>query len=518
MRIRMTTDYTEERAKLLGSQLLFTQTFFKLRTGRDFMISQPDSNESHFITISKAFTKVLRGEITHLLINTPPGYGKSELCKHLIARIIAEFPFSANMYVSYGHELASKHTHGIKQIIELPHFKKLFGIELAKDSTAKDYFRTTHGGAVAAFGSKGGITGYDAGLPDIDKRLTGVLLMDDMHKPDEVHSDTTRESVIRNYFETILPRRRGPRVPIIFIGQRLHEDDLPARLLNGEDGNIWHEVIIKALDQTGNSIYPEVNSREMLANMKRTSPYVFASQYMQDPIPAGGGLFKPEWFVVKDEEPKVLATFITADTAETDKTYNDATVFSFWGIYKIEEGDYSTDLYGLHWIDCLETRVEPKDLESEFLDFYAGCMRYAIKPNQIFIEKKSTGGTLLSLLKERQGLNVIDINRSGTGNSKTKRFLEAQPYVAKRLISLPAYGKHTKMCITHMSKITANESHRWDDIADTLYDAVKVSLIDKIILTQITSKDDSSKARAIMSHFNTMQNLRSKRNGVRQTI
>jgi len=37
------------------------------------------------------------------------------------------------------------------------------------------------------------------------------------------------------------------------------------------------------------------------------------------------------------------------------------------------------------------------------------------------------------------------------------------------------------MCVSHMMKITANNSHRFDDIADTAYDAVKIALIDKTL-------------------------------------
>jgi len=33
-----------------------------------------------------------------------------------------------------------------------------------------------------------------------------------------------------------------------------------------------------------------------------------------------------------------------------------------------------------------------------------------------------------------------------------------------------------------MSKITANDTHRHDDIADNLYDAIKIALIDKSLI------------------------------------
>jgi hypothetical protein len=39
-----------------------------------------------------------------------------------------------------------------------------------------------------------------------------------------------------------------------------------------------------------------------------------------------------------------------------------------------------------------------------------------------------------------------------------------QPYIATKRVSLPNYAKHTNMCIEHMRKITANDTHAHDDI------------------------------------------------------
>lgn len=447
------------------------------------------------------------------MINCPPGWGKSELCKHFVAWAMAHYPDSKFLYVSHGHELASEHTHGIKQIMELPHYKKLFGIEIVHDSSAKDNFKTNFGGSVKAFGSKGPITGQDAGFPGTN-RFTGCIMIDDIHKPDEVFSDTIRESIIKNYSATLLQRLRGPTVPIIFIGQRLHEEDLPGKLKEGLDGNEWHVCTIKALNDLGQAVYPEFHPLDMLRRRQETDPYVFASQFQQDPIPAGGGIFKPEWFYLMDNEPGLLQTFITVDSAETDKTYNDATVFSFWGIYKITDHTVESGMYGLHCIDCYELRVEPKDLEPEFSSFYMGCMQHKIKPSLIAIEKKSTGVTLLSVLGSYRGLRVIDIERTKASGNKTARFLEIQPYVARKLVSLPRYGKHTPIFLEHMRKITANNTHRFDDIADTLYDAVKLSLIDKVITGNLDGNvKDDEKAQMLMASFRRVHNLQGSRYG-----
>jgi len=163
----------------------------------------------------------------------------------------------------------------------------------------------------------------------------------------------------------------------------------------------------------------------------------------------------------------------------------------------------------LHWIDTLETRIEPKDLRPTFLDFWQQCMRYKKPPQLIGIEKKSTGGTLLSLIDEIRTVKLLDIPRTRQQGNKTKRFLDAQPYVAERRVSFPAFAKHVKLCVDHMSSITANETHRWDDIADTLADAIRIGLIEGgIIAANVNKSDYSGMAQTIMAKSKKVERLK----------
>ena len=273
----------------------------------------------------------------------------------------------------------------------------------------------------------------------------------------------------------------------------MHEADLTDFFLSGKDVDVWHATILKGLDEAGNALYPEMMPTEKLLLLQEKSPYVFASQYQQNPLPAGGGLFKPEWFVLLDEEPVCQITFITADTAETNKSWNDATVFSFWGVYEIETMGRKTGEIGLHWIDCMEIRIEPKDLKETFMDFYANCVRYPKPPLMAAIEKKSTGVTLVSVLQELRGMQIRQIERTIASGSKTQRFLEIQPFIASKRISFTRNAKHRESCISHMSKITANETHRHDDIADTLSDAIRIALIEKTIYSNDSREEEMDK-------------------------
>lgn len=501
----------ELTGKLLGSFLLFTQTFFYLRTGRTFEISNPPGRSSHILTMAEAFTDVFHGRKRHLTINIPPRYSKTEMLIHFVAWAMARVPSSNFLYVSYSHELAAKQTAVIKQIIEMPHYQKLFKVKISRDSRAKDNFENLQGGSVYAAGTGGTITGRGAGIKNYIG-FGGCVAIDDSIKPDEATSDTVRERINEWYDNTLQSRlNQADKTPIISVGQRVHEDDLSNKL--SQSGK-FYIISIPALDIHNNPLHPEMHSREMLLEMKSTMPYVFASQYQQDPIPAGGGIFKSDWFVKLEEEPEILLSFITIDSSETDKTYNDATVFSFFGIYRIKQRDVQTDIYGLHWIDCRELWCEPADLENEFFDFYAQCMRYAVKPLDIIIEKKSTGVTLASILKRTQGLHIIDIGRTKASGSKATRYLEIQPVVASKRVSLPLNGKHTEKCITHMSKITANNTHLRDDIADTLYDGCRFGLIDKILISRIANRpQDKAIAQKIMDKSRRISIARSKAYG-----
>lgn len=477
----MSYEQYDLKSKLLNSFLLFTRVFYKIKNGRDFDLSYPVSRECHYITVARELTLCFKLETNRLIINIPPGTAKSTMIKYFICWAFAHYQDCQFIYISYSHDLAATHTADIKGIMELREYKELFGVEISRESSAKDNFKTTAGGRVRAFGSGGAVTGQDAGLPRL-KRFSGALIMDDMHKPDEAHSESIRKNVMRNYNETIKQRPRDPEnVPLIFIGQRVHEDDIANYLIEGNDGYSWKKIILKGRDDSGNSIHPELYPVAKLDIEEKYNAYTFAAQIQQNPLPAGGGIFKKENFAILDEEPEILATFITGDTSETAKTYNDPTVFSFWGVYKIKQFGEETDIYGLHWLDCLQVWIEPKDLIPNFMQFYTECMRHRVKPSLVGIEKKSTGVTLISQINELQGLYVVDIPRTVSSGSKADRFISIQSYVSRKQISFTKGGRHIEMCVEHMSKITPNNTHRHDDIADTAYDAVDMALIRNVI-------------------------------------
>lgn len=92
--------------------------------------------------------------------------------------------------------------------------------------------------------------------------------------------------------------------------------------------------------------------------------------------------------------------------------------------------------------------------------------------------------------------------------------MEIQPILAAKLISFTKGARHVDMCLTHMMKITANNSHRFDDICDTAADACKLTLIDKVI--KVDSTIDTQRERVLdkmATHFAMTQEARNRQQG-----
>ena len=478
--------------------LSFIKYFYQLETGREYRISQPICRQSHQLVLAGLVPGIINQDFRRLMINIPPRYGKTIWAIHLIAYGLAFYPDSQYLYISFSAEVAIKQTSTIRSILELPQFNEIFGVGLHPDFKSKHDFMTTKGGRVLGLGAGGSITSNGAGIKYCE-RFGGCAILDDMHKPAESHSKAIRDDLKIWFQETFYSRINQPdKTPVIYIGQITHEDDIPMNLRKSsqEDGfkldakldtEEWKCIILPAIDEAGNALDPETHPIEKLREMQETMRYTFWAQYQQQPQPAGGSVFPREAFQILEERPdNIVETFITVDTAETSKNFNDASVFSLWGMYRIKENGRETNTWALHWLQCQEIRVEPRELKDRFLDFYYSCCRFKIPPSVIGIEKKSTGVTLLSVLADLQDVKIVNtidhriefkkvdefreeaIRRA----NKIDRFLAAQPFVCSKRITFDKSMKHANLCLDHLVKITANDTHLNDDIADTMSDAI----------------------------------------------
>lgn len=505
-------DVFKIRAELQSSLLKFTSVYFKKLTGSPYIIPNPVGTTSHVIKIAQALTDVHEGRCKRLMIHVPPRAGKSFSVIFFIAWAMSINPRCNFIYSTYGHELSAKHTNVIRNIMQLEDYRVLFGIDLSKDTNAKYSFKTQDGGEVYGVGTNGAILGNGAGVRGCKDYFSGAEIIDDPQNPKKLFLSKKESNEIYDWFcYKALDRLNGlDYQPIIMICHRMGNHDLPERIIEKSDPKEWQRIIIPALYEYDNefrSFYPEEYPVKILLDYKERYKYLFYTKMQQAPLSETNNLFPENNFVLLNKDPEFLFTFITADTAETSKTFNDPTVFGFFGVYQIPN---IPDTYGLHWIDCVQIWVEPANLEQSFMKFYSKCCIHNTSPSFVAIEKKSTGVTLLSILKQYQGLNIIDINRTVASKDKLTRFISVQPYINKRLVSFSKEAEHTSMCIDHCIQICPDGSHARDDIMDVLYDAIKLGLMDKTIIQRFnknSAKETKTTTITAIDNYNQHINI-----------
>lgn len=320
-----------DKKRLESSHLAFVQRFFAEKEGT------PLSVAPFHPVMCETLDKVYRGEIDRLIINIPPGYGKTELAViNFIAHGFAINPRSRFIHASYAQALALDNSSKAKDIINLEGFQSRWPVQMRQDTNAKGLWRTTAGGHLRAASSGEPITGFRAGIL-AEPGFTGALIIDDPLKPDDAHSETTRKFINARWENTFKSRLAHEGVPVIVIMQRLHVEDFVAHLLE-KSGETWSLLQLPVLIEVPKKedtkiagkvdliphglpvgpLWEEKHNQDQIEILK-IAPQVFAGQYMQNPIISGGDMFKLEWLREYEKAPPLstLKIYMGSDYAVT---------------------------------------------------------------------------------------------------------------------------------------------------------------------------------------------------------
>lgn len=373
----------------------FSRYFFKQRMGSKMLIAP------HHRVIFHTLERVLRGEITRLIINVPPGYSKTELATiNTIARGLALNPRARFLHLSYSHNLALLNSATARGIVKSKAYQAMWPMALRDDSDSKAMWWTEQGGGVYATSAAGQVTGFRAG--HMEPGWQGCLLVDDAVKPDDAFSDVMREGVNNRFNETIKSRLALETTPMIVIMQRIHYNDLSGYLLRGGSGEKWHHLCLPVI--IDNSLaYPEENThgipiahglpdgwlwpvkhneqhRVALMSHRRT----FEAQYMQQPRRfASEGALWTEQLIAQARAMRVsnehLRTVVAIDPATTASDASDETgivVASAYGVgqqaqYSID-GDYSGKYSPAGWAKKAMEAAQTHDADAIVIETNQG--------------------------------------------------------------------------------------------------------------------------------------------------
>ena len=380
-------------AKLHTSMLAFTKYFFYAKTNRKFVVN------SHHEKICAILDKVIRGELTKVIINLPPRYSKTEIVvKNFIAKGLAVNPSSKFIHLSYSDDLACDNSEEVRELVKSEAYQQLYPyVQIKQGSDSKKKWYTTEGGGVYATAAGGQVTGFGAGAVDDDEfdkeidglkessSFAGAIIIDDPIKPDDANSEAAREKVNTKFETTIRNRVNSRNTPIIIIMQRLHEHDLCGYLQEIEKDD-WEVLSLPAIsyeDGKPKALWSFKHTIEELYKIKKANSNVFETQYMQNPTPLEGLMY---------------GAFKTYDTLPITKT-------------KIKKNATDTADTGADFLCSINY------VETEIGNFITDVL-YTDKPME-YTEP------MVAAMLHREGINVANIE-SNNGGRGFARNVEAQ--------------------------------------------------------------------------------------------
>lgn len=359
------------------------------------------------------------------------------------------------MVATYGEKLTRDHADNRRSVMESDWYRAMFpGTVISPRGNRTLQMVTTRFGQCLGITVGGAVTGRGADL----------IVIDDSAKGDEPYSEAMREN-LRVWFTTTLASRLNDKTSgaIISIQQRLHEDDLPAFLLDRGyaclnlpavcprdqmveigDGKFHHWRVGEPLDPDRFPLSVLEAERLVLG------PQVYSAQYLQNPVAPEGNLLRMEQFRYYSEPiplhffEKIIQSW---DTASSELPSADYSVCQTWGYY----GGY------LFLIDVYRERIEfPKLLAA------VKMLQAKFRANKVLIEKSSNGIAVLQALRGNGSFVPMGCRVS---EDKSQRLIGQSGQIEEGRVWLPSYAPFVE---AFTNELRAFPHGRYDDQVDAM--------------------------------------------------
>lgn len=313
----------------------------------------------HMDAICDHLQAVHDGHITRLLINVPPGTSKS--LSTAVFFPAWEWgpggrPGLRFIGTSYSERYALRDNGRTRNLIQSEWYQERWsGVKLIKEGDKK---------------IENTMYGFREAIPfaSLTSGRADRLIIDDPHSTESAESDDKRETAIRIFLESVPTRLNDPeKSAIIIIMQRLHEEDVSGAALSHDLG-YTHLMLPMEYDPSRHCVTYYPGTDDLLFEDPRTEegellfpdrfpptvvekykialgPFAYAGQMQQAPVPRGGGIFPWEWWQLwgdpDDPGNPIFQRFPTMDyvvasldSAYTEKTENDYSALTVWGIFR----------------------------------------------------------------------------------------------------------------------------------------------------------------------------------------
>jgi len=392
----------------------------------------------HIDALCYQLDRVRFGDTRRLAINLPPRTLKSFIVSIAWpAFMLGHDPSKRFFVISHNEQLAAEHSSLFRKLIDNPAIKQIFPtLKPAASKNTELMYRTSKLGGRTGLSTGTGLTGMGA----------DAIIFDDPISAQDAASQKTCDQVV-TWIKTSAMTRFNDLATgaIICVMQRLSIWDPHAQLT--DQGN-WTKLVLPATAQSatrlqtgpdcyftwqqGALLHPVRLSKQVLdEQVNSLGPQHYQAQFMQAPLPAGGGLIDVTQFKIYASLPRKRAdSYLVSIDPAGGGTY--AKSYSVILVFAVFDGH-------LHLAGRWRKRVEFNDLKSQTI---AIISKY--RPQDVIIENASSGKPLLE--EVRQFLQawrdthpncIIQLHSFTPNMSKEARWDEASLLVSEGRLHIP---------------------------------------------------------------------------------
>jgi hypothetical protein len=435
----------------------------------------------HLGCIAEHLTASYNGELPRLIINIPPRCLKSVMVAQVFpAWVLGQNPATQFIGASYAHSLAERNVMACRRILQSELYRRLFpATNISQEQNQKDYFTTGMSGQYKGTGIGGTITGFGA----------DYLIVDDPISPNEGASPTVRATANSEIRQTLFSRFNDKRIGrFVMIMQRVHENDPTGNLM--EDGNYY---LLKLPAEAKTSVLITLGGKQWnMAQGDLLTPRLpretldelridlqengYAGQYLQEPIPVGGGEFKLDkiQYYPTDKKNQYGNIFILCDAAGGDEVNKRKKKTSDYTTMMVIELGFDNNYY---LVDGLRDRLNPTERVNALFKLHRKWNEKTGKPPKVGYEKYGimTDTHYIKVRQDEENYRfpVIELGGKMPKEERIRRMLpdidRNRWYFPEKMVRADCEGKLIDLVLELVSgEMASFPRARFDDMLDAI--------------------------------------------------
>jgi predicted phage terminase large subunit-like protein len=450
---------------------------------------------------------VVDGDIRNLAINIPPRCSKSSACSVAFPAWTwaqrfnspTSGPGTQFFHASYGIKLSLRDSVKCRRLIESPWYQKHWGdrFKLIGDQNTKTRFANDKNGERLITSVTSGTTGEGG----------DIIVVDDANDAGEAFSEAAIQTTNDFWDATLSTRLNDQKTgAFVVVQQRLAENDLTGHILDADAGEWVHLVLPMRYEAErsfstligwkdprtveGELLWPERFGEDELNILeKKLGPFQVPGQLQQRPEAKGGGVIKREWWLnwTEDAFPPMDYILASLDTAYTEKTENDYSALTVWGVFTTDpqatasrtldsngrpiyiERTYSQQAPKVMLMGAWQERLPIHELVNKVAKT-CGYEKGGLKADLLLIENKASGISVAQEMRRLYGNEQFGVQlKDPKSTDKLARLYSVQHLFAEGMIYAPNRA-WADMVITQVGQFPRG-AH--DDLVDTVSQSLR---------------------------------------------